>query len=67
MQPASLADLRGGDREVNAALYTPAGLREEVRQGNAWLEGVLRGEMLYLKGDASALRAMAGAAADTAT
>lgn len=52
-------------REVNAALYTPAGLREELRRGNAWLEAVLHGKMLYLKGDESVLRALAGTRADT--
>ena len=46
----SLADLspaldeaeRQLGREVNPALYTPAGLREELRRGNPWLESVLR-------------------------
>lgn len=51
-------------REVNPALYTEAGLREELQRGNAWLESVLRGEMLYLRGDKHALRAIAGTEED---
>jgi uncharacterized protein len=51
-------------REINPALYTPEGLREEVGHGNPWLESVLRGEMLYLRGDEHVLRAIAGTAED---
>ena len=53
-------------REVNPALYTPAGLREELLRGNPWLESVLRGKLLFLKGDEDALRAVAAATADSA-
>jgi predicted nucleotidyltransferase len=46
-------------REINYVLYTPAEFRHKVQEGDGFLQNVLSGPKLFLKGDDDALRALA--------
>jgi predicted nucleotidyltransferase len=46
-------------REINYILYHPAEFRQKVQEGDGFLQNVLSGPKLFLRGDDNALRALA--------
>jgi predicted nucleotidyltransferase len=53
-------------REVNAVVYTPEELRRALAGGDPFLNAVMRGPRVFLRGDENDLRGLAAHAADTA-